>query len=93
MGWVQGSAGSTHYILACGNALVYEHLCWMYSVLVKIYAQRQSKVLGTHRYPSVGQFAELSGRGGSFSVVHIEISLSGRYQGYGALYSGVALQK
>ena len=65
----------------------------MYSVLVKIYVQRQAKVLGTHRYPSVGQFAELAGRGVSFSAMHIEISLSGRYQCYGALYSGVALQK
>ena len=78
-------------VLACGNALVYEHLCRMYSVLVKIYAQRQSKVLGTHRYPSVGQFAELASRGGSFSAMHIEVTLSGRYQGYGALHSGVAL--
>ena len=65
----------------------------MYSVLVKIYVQCQSKILGTHRHPSVGQFAVLAGRVLTFSVVHIEISLSGRYQGYGALYSGVALQK
>ena len=65
----------------------------MYSVLVKIYAQRQAKILGTHRYPSVGQFAVLAGRVLTFSVVHIEISLCGRYQGYGALYSGVALHE
>ena len=61
--------------------------------LVQVDVQRQAYCLLVHRYPSVGQFAVLAGRRVSFSAMHIEISLSGRYQCYGALYSGVALQK
>ena len=61
--------------------------------LVQVDVQRQAYRFLAHRHPSVGQFAVLAGRVLTFSVVHIEISLSGRYQCYGALYSGVALQK
>ena len=61
--------------------------------LVQVDVQRQTHRLLVHRHTAVRQFAVLSGRRVSFSAMHIEISLSGRYQGYGALYSGVALQK
>ena len=61
--------------------------------LVQVDVQRQAHRLLVHRYASVGQFAVLTLWMVSFSAMHIEISLSGRYQSYGALYSGVALQK
>ena len=61
--------------------------------LVQVDVQRQAHRLLVHRHTAVRQFAVLSLWMVSGSVVHIEVSLSGRYQCYGALYSGVALHE
>ena len=81
------------YKIACRGALVDYNICWADMRLVQVDVQRQAHRLLVHRHTAVRQFAVLTLWMVSGSVVHIEISLSGRYQGYGALHTGIALQK
>ena len=61
--------------------------------LVQVDVQRQAHRLLVHRHTAVRQFAVLTLWMVSGSVVHIEISLSGRYQSDTALHTGVSFQE